>query len=805
MSSKVEKELTAIMFTDIVGYSEMVNSNQNHAMELLAMHDKIIEPIINNNDGKIIKKIGDAIFAEFPNSFNSVVCAQNIQTELNKRNEISNPKDKIVIRIGLHAGTFIRKDNDLFGHDVNLCSRIESMAPEGGIAASCNLIDSLKNNNIPYREMGFVKLKNISNPHKLYKIYNNFDEYDSESPSQLQSDLKGIGIDIIDMDSYSIIDTVSIAVLYINNLTSESKESISYSLTNELIDDLAYIEKFRVCSFNDISQFIKSGMEKSDIGRQLKVDNILSGNIYIKDGKIKLNFELLNINSGKILWSDSWEDMKVRTKSIRINILNGILTPFKIEIPQHLSNSLSEEMSTSNEAIEAYNMGQKYCLDFLEEYSDLEKGITYLNTAIKYDRDFVEAYYMIGIAYERIGNYEKAESCLAKGLKIATNKNNDRGKSYIHRGFKLLYTRWGKYLQSIDHIEKALKIEIKLNNPLFQSQLRQDYANCLNKIQKPELSIEQNKQAVEIIKTIEDDRMLGISYANLNDSYLVMEHYSESIDYGEKAIAKFKKINATNLVAITSNWTAEAYCRIGMYQKMYDKALEAEELIIGLNDFFREGKIEYFKSYYELSNQNFDTALYHIDISIDKFNLSKNTIQEIQSSIEKLKILIEVCKLNKTTSLVKKIEHLINQIKSSYVNHNFIAIVHYLNAENKQYDNSIDDFLKLLDEEEGYSFPLPYWYLAKSYAKLGNIECASICHKKAKNIVENQCSLISNRDQQKSYKNSYYNKKILSDLNETKNESKVEQINVFKFCPSCGFRNEANFLFCPSCGNDLKN
>ena len=286
----IERKLTAIMFTDIVGYSEMVNSNQNHAMELLAMHDKIIEPIINNNDGKIIKKIGDAIFAELPNSFNSVVCAQNIQTELNKRNEMSNPKDKIVIRIGLHTGTFIRKDNDLFGHDVNLCSRIESMAPEGGIAASCNLIDSLKNNNIPYREMGFVKLKNISNPHKLYKIYNNFDEYDSESPSQLQSDLKGIGIDIIDMDSYSIIDTVSIAVLYINNLRSESKESISYSLTNELIDDLAYIEKFRVCSFNDISQFIKSGMEKSDIGRQLKVDNILSGNIYIKDGKIKLNF-----------------------------------------------------------------------------------------------------------------------------------------------------------------------------------------------------------------------------------------------------------------------------------------------------------------------------------------------------------------------------------------------------------------------------------------------------------------------------------------------------------------------------------
>ena len=115
--------IATVIVTDIVGYSEMVNIDQNHAMELLSMHDKIIEPIIINHDGNIIKKIGDAIFAEFPNSDSSISCAQNIQIQLKNRNDLSNQKDKILIRIGLHTGEFIRKDNDLFGHDVNLCSR----------------------------------------------------------------------------------------------------------------------------------------------------------------------------------------------------------------------------------------------------------------------------------------------------------------------------------------------------------------------------------------------------------------------------------------------------------------------------------------------------------------------------------------------------------------------------------------------------------------------------------------------------------------------------------------------------------
>ena len=73
------------MFTDIVGYSAMANRDQEHALELLSTHDSIIEPIISQNGGKIIKKIGDSIFAEFLNPQDSIHTAQKIQSNLIKR------------------------------------------------------------------------------------------------------------------------------------------------------------------------------------------------------------------------------------------------------------------------------------------------------------------------------------------------------------------------------------------------------------------------------------------------------------------------------------------------------------------------------------------------------------------------------------------------------------------------------------------------------------------------------------------------------------------------------------------------
>ena len=105
--TKFNNQTSTIMFTDIVGYSAMISKDEKHALNLLSNHDKLIEPIIDKQGGKIIKKIGDAIFAEFDSALNSLGAAIQIQKELFSRNLVPKPENQIQIRIGLHTGEVV--------------------------------------------------------------------------------------------------------------------------------------------------------------------------------------------------------------------------------------------------------------------------------------------------------------------------------------------------------------------------------------------------------------------------------------------------------------------------------------------------------------------------------------------------------------------------------------------------------------------------------------------------------------------------------------------------------------------------
>ena len=101
-----------------------------------------------------------------------VIFSRSCNKIFRKRNKQSRVKDRFKVRIGLHMGEFVVKDDDLFGNDVNLGSRIEGSAPQGGIAVSEIVFNHIRDNSqILHRAMGSVKLKNIKSPQTLYRIY----------------------------------------------------------------------------------------------------------------------------------------------------------------------------------------------------------------------------------------------------------------------------------------------------------------------------------------------------------------------------------------------------------------------------------------------------------------------------------------------------------------------------------------------------------------------------------------------------------------------------------------------------------
>lgn len=171
MLSSAERRLTAIMFTDVVGYGSMTQRNEELALELLQLHREMLRPMFRSFGGNEIKTMGDAFLVEFQSALQAARCAIAIQRELRRYNGSVAEERAIQVRIGLHIGDVVFESNDVYGDGVNLASRIYAQAQPGGIVITSSVNEQIYNKiDLPIRRMGPQRLKSIQKPVELYSI-----------------------------------------------------------------------------------------------------------------------------------------------------------------------------------------------------------------------------------------------------------------------------------------------------------------------------------------------------------------------------------------------------------------------------------------------------------------------------------------------------------------------------------------------------------------------------------------------------------------------------------------------------------
>ena len=166
-----QRKLAAIMFTDMVGYSALVQKNEALALKLLEEHRQLLRPLFCKHEGTEIKTIGDAFLVEFTSTLEAIHCAAEIQKILKDYNASPDRDFKIQIRVGLHMGDVVYRENDVFGDGVNIASRIEPLAKPGGICLSQQVYDQVHNKFAgKFIKLGAVDLKNIQAPLNVYRL-----------------------------------------------------------------------------------------------------------------------------------------------------------------------------------------------------------------------------------------------------------------------------------------------------------------------------------------------------------------------------------------------------------------------------------------------------------------------------------------------------------------------------------------------------------------------------------------------------------------------------------------------------------
>src|SRR6476469_1302929 len=169
---RVERRLAAILAADVAGYSRLMHSDEEttHA-KLAALLTAAVDPSIAEHGGRIVKNTGDGFLAEFPSAVEAVRAAVQFQTRM-KELTIGEPEDRrIAFRVGVNIGDVIAEPHDIFGDDVNIAARLESIAEPGGICISSSAYDHIRGKvGVEFADLGEQSLKNIARSVRTYAV-----------------------------------------------------------------------------------------------------------------------------------------------------------------------------------------------------------------------------------------------------------------------------------------------------------------------------------------------------------------------------------------------------------------------------------------------------------------------------------------------------------------------------------------------------------------------------------------------------------------------------------------------------------
>jgi TolB-like protein/Tfp pilus assembly protein PilF len=281
------RQLTAIMFTDMVGYTALMQENEHQAMANRDRHRQILEASISEHGGRILQFYGDGTLSVFQSAIGAVHCAIQIQSALRSTDP------PIPLRIGVHTGDVVHDQDGVFGDGVNVAARIEGLGVAGSVLISGKVHDEVKNQpDIRTRGLGEFNLKNVQRPMKVHAVVN--DGMVTPDEAAVRPSRAGSGR--------------SIAVLPFVNMSSDPEnEFFSDGITEEIINALTRVNGLRVTARTSSFAFKNHNEDIRGIAEQLGVTHILEGSVRKAGNQVRVTAQLICARDGYHLFSEVYD------------------------------------------------------------------------------------------------------------------------------------------------------------------------------------------------------------------------------------------------------------------------------------------------------------------------------------------------------------------------------------------------------------------------------------------------------------------------------------------------------------------
>lgn len=405
------RKLAAIMFTDIKGFTSIMQKDEANALELLARHKELFLKYTRQFKGKVIKYMGDGTLTIFDSAIQAVRCAIALQQAFTK-------EPVIPVRIGVHIGEVIVENQDVIGDAVNLSSRIQAAGIAGSVFISEKVRDEIYNHvDIVTVSLGAYSLKNVLNPIKLYAIAADGLKVPDINKSSTPNENDHPGKSFIP-PNLKILLTVSISILllvfgiftinnYYNKRNNESLKSIAVlpfqnvgqgeqdnylaaGLTEDLISLLNVIPHLTV---KKIPEKAIVGYKESLIEsllKEIKVGSVLSGTVKHPGDSLVISAQLKDARSGKIMWEKVYQDKYIELNHVQQKVVEEIAGVLHSALDKDELKKFASKRSTNPEAQDLYKKGR--FAQVKRSKPDMDEALYYFRKSLSLDPSFALAY-----------------------------------------------------------------------------------------------------------------------------------------------------------------------------------------------------------------------------------------------------------------------------------------------------------------------------------------------------------------------------------------------------------------------------
>jgi TolB-like protein len=494
------------MFTDMVGYTALMQTNEELATKKRERHKLVLDDTINKFRGKILQYYGDGTLSIFNSAADGVNCAIEIQMKLSE-------EPKVGLRIGIHTGDIILDEEGIYGDGVNIASRIESLSVSGGVFISEKVYDDIKNQeHISTREIGSFELKNVKQPVRVFAIAN--PGFPVPSRNEVRGKLNQ--------------PTNRLAVLPFENFSADAEnEYFSDGITEELINAFTKVEGLLVTSRTSSFAFKKKHEDAREIGSKLNVDKILEGSVRKAGSRVRITAQLINSADGYHLWSETFDRDLTDIFEVQDEIARIIVNKLRESIAEKPKDESFVKQATEN--IDAYSLYLKgvYFRNKLTP-TDVRKAIEYFEEAMKLDPQFAMAPAHFAGCYIQLGatgqmTPDKAFQVAHRYADIAIELDNTLAEAYVVKGAAYLFYDW-KWDEGYKYISRGLQLNPASSFASFVMAMYHHYFGRLS-------------EAIDVLeKALLHDPLSIFIMDGLSEKYFHARRYDDAIRYAEKIL-----------------------------------------------------------------------------------------------------------------------------------------------------------------------------------------------------------------------------------------------------------------------------